>query len=48
MVAPDDRIRTGMKVEPGFASFFVFRDNELLHRSITASDDAETRALLQV
>jgi putative spermidine/putrescine transport system ATP-binding protein len=31
MVAPDDRVRAGMKVEPSFSSFFVFRDNELVH-----------------
>ncbi|MBX5200683.1 ABC transporter ATP-binding protein [Rhizobium sp. NZLR1] len=48
MVAPDDRIRTGMKVEPSCTSFFVYRNNELVHQSMTARGDAELGRLLPV
>ncbi|RWY64650.1 TOBE domain-containing protein [Rhizobium leguminosarum] len=48
MVAPDDRIRTGMRVEPSFAGFFVFRDNELVHQSMPTKGDVEIEELLRV
>jgi putative spermidine/putrescine transport system ATP-binding protein len=48
MVAPDDRIRAGMRVEPRFAGFFVFRDNELVHQSMPAKGDVEIEELLRV
>lgn len=34
MVAPDDQIRAGMRVEPSFAGFFIFRDNELVQAEL--------------
>ncbi|MHC2459156.1 putative spermidine/putrescine transport system ATP-binding protein [Rhizobium leguminosarum] len=48
MVAPDDRIRAGMRVEPSFAGFFVFRDNELVHQSMPAKGGVEVEELLRV
>ncbi len=48
MVAPDDRIRAGMRVEPRFAGFFVFRDNELVHQSMPAKGDVEIEELLRI
>ena len=48
MVAPDDRVRAGMRVEPSFAGFFVFRDNELVHQSMPAKGGVEVEELLRV
>ncbi|PDV85833.1 ABC transporter ATP-binding protein [Rhizobium sp. H4] len=48
IVAPDDRMQAGMKVEASFMSFFAFRDNALIHQSAPAEGGAEVGQLLPV